>query len=368
MTQDTHQSLSERITAWIVSLAIHGLVLLLLATLVLTAVSEPTIDAVVNLEPVGRPNDPKADTSGGSAPRIKQVADTASNQTIAPLPAPSLTSNTGPSPSPDNTIARPEMQAPDPALALLTELTQAAAPYTGRGENPLVEGTSEGFQQMLGGIRGRGLDVVFVIDATRSMKDIMHQAKERIHDVIGVITGVLASDGRPPRNVRFGVVAYKDYGDDYGLAAVMAIPLTNDYQAVRDFINGLHASGGGDEPEPIHEALATAINPNMGWRRQAKNIIVLVGDAPVHPGGRDDAFEAARRFASKNQGTVSVIDVGTDRSGVLDDFQNIAKAGNGSATLLSDHQTFWRDLIITVFGRRFEHDVNTIVDRYAKTR
>lgn len=369
MNETPKKHLGERMSAWAVSLILHGLLLALLAMIVLSAAREPVVEAVVHLEPVGLPDDPNAQSAGGSAPRIEKTSATASSPAVAPLPAPSLDAAAGSTPAPDDSLTRTDPDVTDPALALLTELTDAAsAQFSGRGDNPLADGTSPGFQQELGGIRGRGLDVVFVIDATESMRDIMQQSKERMNDVIGVITGVLASDGQPPRNIRFGVVAFKDYGDEYGLSAAKALKLTNDFPAVRDFIDHIQTGGGGDDPEPIHEALAIAIDKQMGWRRGAKNIIVLIGDAPVHPSGLRDAVQAGKLFGSRYDGTLSVIDVGTNRAGVLGDFDAIAKAGGGTATLLGQGDEFWQDLVITVFGRRFERDVKTIVERYAKTR
>lgn len=368
MSDVPKRHLGQRVSAWAVSLIAHGLILTLLAFLVLTAASEPVIEVVVQLEMVGRPDDEATDSVGGSAPRAERTSDTSSSPAVSPLPAPELQADFGARPSPDSSSVHADPSATDPALALLTELTrEARSQYSGRGDNPLIDGTSEGFQQMIGGIRGRGLDVVFVIDATKSMKDIMRQSKERMHDVIGVITGILTKENRPPRNIRFGVVAFKDYGDDYGLDTTITLELTNDYPAVRMFIDNIQTSGGGDIPEPIHEALATAIDRKMGWRRAAKNIIVLISDAPVHPSGRRDAVEAAKRFAGKYDGTISVIDVGTDRDNALGDFIAIAKAGGGTATLLGSDDAFWEDLIVTVFGRRFERDVRNIVERYAKS-
>lgn len=356
------------VISWGVSAVVHVLVLLLLAAIVLTAVREQMSEVVVQLEPVGRPNDASSESSGGSAPHVEKTSSTTPSRMLAPLPAPALESAEGRTPSPSDADMASESEQTDPALALLSELTQEAeAAHTGRGDNPLVDGTSEGFQQMLGGIRGRGLNVVFVIDATESMKGIMEQAKERMRDVIGVITGVLNQDGRPPRNIEFGIVAFKDYGDDYGVDTVRVLQLTNDFDKVREFIDGIQTSGGGDEPEPIHEALARAINSQMGWSTRAKKLIVLISDAPVHPTGRSDAIEAARRFATRSKGTVSVIDVGTGRAAVLGDFAAIAKAGNGTATLLGSEDAFWEDLVVTVFGKRFERDVRMIVERYAKS-
>lgn len=359
----------QRVSAWVISAVIHGLIVVLLASLVLAAAREPVIEAVVRLEPVGRPDDPSAGSAGGSAPRAQTTGATTSSPQVAPLPAPPVDADIGSSPSPKQAVVPTDPTATDPALELLSELTLAAsAQHTGRGDNPLIDGSSEGFQRMIGGIRGRGLDVVFVIDATGSMGGIMDQAKQRMHDIIGVITGVLAKDGKPPRNVRFGVVAFKDYGDDYGLNATRGLALTHDYQAVRDFIDRVAVGGGGDEPEPIHEALAAATGRKMGWRRSARNIIVLIGDAPVHPGGRAQAVREARSFARRYAGTVNAIDVNTERNQVLGDFTDIARAAGGNATLLGSEEAFWEDLVVSVFGKRFERDVRAIVERYADYR
>jgi Mg-chelatase subunit ChlD len=359
----------RRATAWIISSVIHALIVILLASLVLAVAQTPPLEALVSFEPVGRPDDPSADSSGGSAPRVETTSQSDSSPSVAPMPAPSVDATLGATPAPDQSVVPIDPAVSDPALALMAELTEELdAQHTGRGDNPLIDGSSEGFQQMLGGIRGRGLDVVFVIDATNSMQGIMNQAKERIHDVIGVITGVLSKEGKPPRNVRFGVVAYKDYGDEYGLEAAKAIALTSDFESVRAFIDRVTVGGGGDDPEPIHVALKIATGKKMGWNRRAKSIIVLIGDSPVHPGGRDDALTGARLFKKQFEGTVNVIDVGADREVVLADLQDIAKAGNGTASLLANEEAFWEDQVVSVFGKRFERDVRMIVERYANYR
>ena len=102
-------------------------------------------------------------------------------------------------------------------------------------------------------------------------------------------------------------------------------------------------------------------------------MIVLVSDAPIHSIGRQYAFEIAKKFAKgKGKGQINVIDVGGSRhagqprSVVLADLAGIAKAGNGSAFLLSDQQSFWRHLIVSVFGRQFERDVEQIVKQFTK--
>jgi Mg-chelatase subunit ChlD len=255
----------------------------------------------------------------------------------------------------------------DPALNILAQLSNlGAAGSVGEGYNPLLEGTTPGFQELVGGMRGRGLDVVFVMDATQSMDEYFRQARQRIVDIIGVITGVLAVNDRPPRNLRFGVVAFKDYGDEFGIDATKALPLTADFDRVREFIDRIAVGGGADDPEPVDEALDRATNRRrMGWHRAKKNILILVGDARVHSTGRERALAIARTFVRQLNGTINAIDVGTTRQNVLPDFQLIAEAGGGSAYLLADKDKFWEELIVSVFGQRYKQDVSLIVERYA---
>jgi hypothetical protein len=95
------------------------------------------------------------------------------------------------------------------------------------------------------------------------------------------------------------------------------------------------------------------------------------------------AMQEARAFAKALSGQINVIDVGgvvkvTDgattqpavekkpRTGVLADLQGIAREGGGSAFLLQDDQAFWRHLIVSIFGQRFEQDIQQIIDTYVK--
>ncbi len=262
-----------------------------------------------------------------------------------------------------------QVQYVDPTANVLNELANDPAAQTaaGQGTNPMLTGTSSGFQQAIGGMRGRGLDVVFVFDATSSMKPYVDQAKQRIRDVIAIISGLLSSDGRPPQNLRFGVVAFKDYGDEYGVEVVRVLTLTRELEEVETFINRIQVSGGGDEPEPTHLALLAATDARMGWSKGRKNVIILVSDAPIHANGRKAAVDLARSFNQRFAGVVNVIDVNSRDVDVQPDLANVAMAGAGSAFTIADAQGFWQHLIVSIFGQRFESDVQTIVERYTQT-
>jgi hypothetical protein len=236
---------------------------------------------------------------------------------------------------------------------------------TGGGPGGLLEGTSPGFGKYVGSLRGTGLDLVLVLDATDSMTPYIEQAKARLRQVLNVVTGLVP-------NARVGVVAYKDYGDDYGPTACRFMALSENHQAVRKFIDETIAGGGGDIPEPIQEALAIATSTRqMGWNARRKRVVILVGDSPCHSTGRAAAYNFAAAFA-KDGGVINVIDTGgtgapgVARTTLQPDLQRIARDGGGSAFLLTDEAAFWRHLIVSVFGERYERDINTIIEKFAK--
>src|SRR5690606_27259016 len=57
--------------------------------------------------------------------------------------------------------------------------------------------------------QGPRIDVVFAIDATGSMADEIDVVKEHVRSMMGRIRS-----GQPAPVVRFGLVAYRDHGDE----------------------------------------------------------------------------------------------------------------------------------------------------------
>jgi Mg-chelatase subunit ChlD len=118
------------------------------------------------------------------------------------------------------------------------------------------------------------LDVLFLLDATGSMADEINAIQTTIFDVADRI------DQLPGRqDVRFGLVAYRDRGDEY-------VTRTFDFEAdVRDFSDNLErieANGGGDYPEALNEGLHQALY-NVQWRGEGTvRLIFLIADAPPH--------------------------------------------------------------------------------------
>ena len=121
------------------------------------------------------------------------------------------------------------------------------------------------------------IDVVFAIDATGSMGDEIEVVKARVGKMM---TEVQQANPRP--DVRFGLVAYRDYGDEY---VARAYPLTSDLSAIQSSLAGIQAAGGGDTPEAVGAGIRCAVQ-EMNWDRDpnTSRLLFLIGDAGPHAG------------------------------------------------------------------------------------
>lgn len=154
------------------------------------------------------------------------------------------------------------------------------------------------------------LDVAFLLDATGSMGDEIDAVKERIRDMIAEI-----AVGDPAPDVRFGIVAYRDRGDEY---VTKMYPLTRDIDHVVADLDQIQASGGGDYPESLNEALHTVLH-DLNWDpgAQVGRLVFLIADAPPHLDYPDD-FDYVEEYQMAAERGVTVHAVGAsglDESG-----------------------------------------------------
>jgi hypothetical protein len=119
------------------------------------------------------------------------------------------------------------------------------------------------------------VEVAFVLDTTGSMAGLIDGAKRKIWSIATSIV-----DANPDAEIRMGLVAYRDIGDEY---VTRRFELTTDIQDLYANLLELKARGGGDWPESVNEALHEAV-AKMSWSGGPANcrIVFLVGDAPPH--------------------------------------------------------------------------------------
>lgn len=117
------------------------------------------------------------------------------------------------------------------------------------------------------------LDVLFLLDATGSMDDEISRIQLTIASIAERIDSI-----QPRPELRFGLVSYRDRGDEY---VTRAFDFTGDLATFREQLLQVHAAGGGDEPESLNEALHMAVQ-QVGWADDAVRLTFLVADAPPH--------------------------------------------------------------------------------------
>jgi Mg-chelatase subunit ChlD len=123
--------------------------------------------------------------------------------------------------------------------------------------------------------RAERVEVVFVLDTTGSMGDLIEGAKRKIWSIANTIV-----DHNPDAEISMALIAYRDLGDDY---VVKTEPMSEDLQGLYGKLVRLDADGGGDGPESVNAALLKAVS-GLQWSSgdEVKRIVFLVGDAPPH--------------------------------------------------------------------------------------
>lgn len=166
------------------------------------------------------------------------------------------------------------------------------------------------------------VDVAFVLDTTGSMGGLLDSAKRKIWSIA---TSVV--DANPDADIRIGLVAYRDIGDEY---VTKTFDLTPDIQDIYANLLELKARGGGDWPESVNEALDVAIN-KLQWTggHDARRIIFLVGDAPPHMDyAQDTKYPKTLAVAKQKDIVVNAVLAGNARD-TERVWQDIAQFGNG---------------------------------------
>ncbi len=172
------------------------------------------------------------------------------------------------------------------------------------------------------------VDIVFALDTTGSMGGLIAGAKAKIWEIARK-----AQEGKPAPELRVGLVAYRDVGDEY---VTRVLDLTPDMDQVYGTLSELQANGGGDGPEHVIKGLHDAVD-GAHWSddRNAVKIVYLVGDAPPHfdyhdgltldgvlsdavekgiqvsairCGGEDETLAVWTKIAHKTDGEVATID------------------------------------------------------------
>ena len=151
------------------------------------------------------------------------------------------------------------------------------------------------------------VEVAFVLDTTGSMGGLIEGAKRKIWSIATAIV-----DANPDADIRIGLIAYRDIGDDY---VTKTFDLTPDIQDIYGNLLALNARGGGDWPESVSEALDVAVN-KLQWRKgdDTRRIVFLVGDAPPHMDyAQDTKYPVTLAVAKQRDILINTVQAGVAR-------------------------------------------------------
>ncbi|MBK5964182.1 hypothetical protein CCR95_08810 [Thiocystis minor] len=166
------------------------------------------------------------------------------------------------------------------------------------------------------------IEAVFVLDTTGSMGGLIQAAKDKIWSIASTMAAA-----QPAPEIRMGLVAYRDRGDDY---VTRVVGLSSDLDAVQAELMQFQAQGGGDGPESVNQALDEALH-RIAWSQDARTyrVIFLVGDAPAHLDYPNDVPYPQTLAKAKARGIrVNAIQCG-NLSDTSTEWRQIAQLGDG---------------------------------------
>ena len=210
-------------------------------------------------------------------------------------------------------------------------------------DGSVLAGGGENFGQLLSRLRQNGLDIVIVFDSTSSMGGEIEVVKNQIERIGSVLFQLVPA-------TRIGICTYRDANDEY---EVKGLPLTDNLATITLFLERIKALGGGDVPESVHAGLRWATSKNR-FRRRARKVILLFGDAPPHFNRNLECQKIASDFR-KQGGVVSTVTC--RKRNRLEELVAIAKIGGGESYLTRNEREIMTQLMVLVFGSQHRSKV-----------
>lgn len=179
-------------------------------------------------------------------------------------------------------------------------------------------------------VEKRALDLAFVVDATGSMGDEIAYLQSELLDVLNKVESNLKNT-----EVRYGSVFYRDQGDEY---VTRKFDFNDNADQLLKFIKEQNASGGGDFPEAVVEAMDVSVN-ELKWNTEnSTKIMFLILDAPPHQSQQniDKLFKYVKAAAQKGITIIplSASDIDKQTEYLMRTF---ALMTNGTYTFLTNH-------------------------------
>lgn len=114
------------------------------------------------------------------------------------------------------------------------------------------------------------VDLAFVVDCTGSMGPYIKQTQKNIHNIADQIS-------RTAFNVKMALIEYRDHPPQDKSFITRVNDFTHSVDEMKTWVDGMKASGGGDGPEAVADALEAALQ--LTYRVDSTKMCVLIGKA-----------------------------------------------------------------------------------------
>jgi hypothetical protein len=118
------------------------------------------------------------------------------------------------------------------------------------------------------------VDILFILDITGSMGNLIIEAKKSMKDILDKIVKEYSID------LKVGLSLYRDHPTQDSSFVTTTYKLNNVEDTVKIF-DIINAAGGGDTPEAVIDGVIDGIT-DMEWRENSRRVAFLIGDAPAH--------------------------------------------------------------------------------------
>ena len=192
----------------------------------------------------------------------------------------------------------------------------------------------------------RNVNIVFAIDATKSMERYYKAISVSINEIIKQKSLMGLDKDISGIELRFGVIIYRDYDDKEN--AVEILPLTTNISRVENWLDNIQCySNDNDIPEALYNGLITGL-PKVGYVQNQSNILVLVGDAGNHyPDPKGNSIKTVNTMIEKYELSLIGFQVINGQANAYGDFNGDIRnmLRNIARNSIGDKPNFTGDLI-----------------------
>lgn len=113
------------------------------------------------------------------------------------------------------------------------------------------------------------IDLAFIVDCTGSMGSYIKQVQKHVQYIAETIA-------RTSFDVHLALIEYRDHPPQDRSFVTRVHDFTSDVKEMKTWVDQMAASGGGDWPEAVADALQ--LGTRLSYRKQSTKMCVLIGN------------------------------------------------------------------------------------------